>query len=188
VVRHSGIVGRRHRKIISADWWWSRGEWCQRLVVRQRGMMSKTGGKAQGNVRRLVVRYENEVCRLVRRLQWADVWVLLLADTTFTCTLHFTLPTIGMGARLLLMTDGVNESLCAQLNSNTRGTDSFIRVLTCIGSDTQWSRHYRKDYTNARDITTRINETDSLLQQLHFLVGDWEVICVWMSALCLCAM
>lgn len=63
------------------------------------------------------------------------VFILLMVDSTFTCTLHCTLPVIRMGARLLLMASGVDESLCAQLNSITGGTNSFVRVLTYTACD-----------------------------------------------------
>jgi hypothetical protein len=40
-------------------------------------------------------------------------------------------------------------------------TDSFVRVVTYTGSDKQWSRHYRKDDTNAGGIKSGIKETGS---------------------------
>jgi len=40
---------------------------------------------------------------------------LLMVDTTVTYALHCKLPAVRMGARLLLMAGGVDESLCAQI-------------------------------------------------------------------------
>jgi hypothetical protein len=44
-----------------------------------------------------------------------QVYLSIMVDTTVTCTLHCTLPAIRMGARLILMAGGVDESLCAQI-------------------------------------------------------------------------